>query len=222
ACPSRIGRQPQALFHVAGARCSAFHARFCNPGTVLGESHRMGGRRSSQCRRSPARSFAGRRAGESGENGQQAAAFLSLQLVDGRRSRSVGEGGPFAPSSAHSRQAGEAVDPLGKRGRGAYGRLVDDRSSLAGQPERGAPGARATCPLVSLVRCERGSKSATLSKAALYISVLPKRDSAGQLRRRARAGFGSRLPSQNGKAWSILEKLVAPGSPLSSIIPHYS
>jgi hypothetical protein len=51
-----------------------------------------------------------------------------------------------------------------------------------------------------LVRCERGAKPATLNKAALYISVRPKRDSAGQLRRRARAGFGSRLPSQYGKA----------------------
>src|ERR1019366_918120 len=222
ACPSRIGRQPQALFHVAGARCPAFHARFCNPGTALGESHRMGGRRSSQCRRSPSRSFAGRRAGESGENGYPTAAFLSDQLVDGRRSRSVGEGGPFAPSSAHSHKAGEGIDSPGERCRGAYGRLADDRSSLAGQPERGAPGARATCPIVSLVRCERDAKSATLSKAALYISVRPERDSAGQLRRRDQAGFGSRLPSQYGKAWSILEKLVAPGSPLSSIIPHYS
>src|ERR1019366_4576783 len=113
----------------------------------------------------------GRRAGERGENGQPAAAFLSIQLVDGRRSRSVGEGGPFAPSSAHSRQAGEGIDSLGKRGRGAYGRLADDRSSLAGQPERGAPGARAACPLVSLVRSERGA-NAPLYRASTARSLI--------------------------------------------------
>src|ERR1035441_3987170 len=109
----------------------------------------MGGRRSSQCGRSPARSFPGRRAGESGENGQPAAAFLSVQLVGGRRSRSVGEGRSSAASAAHSRPAGEGIDSPGKRGRGAYGRGAGDHGSLAGQPERGAPGARTACPLGS-------------------------------------------------------------------------
>src|ERR1019366_6393686 len=148
----------------------------------------------------------GRRAGESGENGQPAAAFLSVQLVDGRRSRSVGEGRSSAASAAHSRQVGEGIDSPGKRGRGAYGRVAGDHGSLAGQPQRGAPGARTACPL--------GSSSLFHFKAWLRGSDIVARSPAETRLQRAR------LPSQFGKAWSILEKLLAPGSPLSSIIPH--